>query len=387
MKPILLLLIPIFLLASCTSSKGYFNKGQYDAAINKSVKKLMKKPTKVKEIDVLREALRIANEEDQNRIEFLRKSGQPDIWDEVFQRYNALKNRQQVVKRLPLSVRNAINFIEKDYDLEIIEAQKKAAAYFYAKGDQLLQKGDKMSARKAYDNFQAVKTYYASYRDVDDKINQARYMGTNFILFTYVNESQMIIPEDFEKELKRLSLSDLNRQWEEYHTTQIQDLDYDFLVSLKLKNISVSPEQVSEKRYEETKEVQDGWIYALDQNGNVAKDTAGNDIKHPKMVTLSCEVIETRLFKQAIVTGILEFKDLRTGQVVKTDPITAESVFEHFMARANGDLKALKPETKKKLGSRPAPFPSDPEMILRTNQTLKNMTRDIIKRNHRYFTY
>lgn len=381
MKYFTLLLIPLFLLASCTSSQGYLKKGQYDAAINKSVKKLMKKPTNTKEIDVLREALRIANDNDTRRIDFLRKSGQPHIWDEVFQRYNALKNRQEVIRRLPISVQNAINFTEKDYDLEIIEAQKKAAAYFYARGEELLARGDKMSARQAFDNFNSVKRYFSAYRDVDQKINEAKYIGTNFILFRYVNESGILIPQNFDNELKRISLQELNRQWIEYHTQEVKDLDYDYMISLKLKMIDVSPEQVKETVYEEKKEVQDGWIYALDPNGNVAKDSLGNDIKHPKMVTLRAEIIETRLFKQAIVSGILEFRNVKTGQVIKTDPVTAESTFEHFTARVNGDMKAVSAETKKKLNSRPAPFPSDPEMIFRTNETLKNMTKEIIRRN------
>jgi len=376
-----LLILSLLFFVSCSSSKSLLRKGRYDAAISKSVKNLMKNPSKEKEIYILSEAYRIANDDDNQRIEFLRKSGRPDIWDEMFQRYNALKNRQQTVKRLPVSILNRINFKEIDYDMEIIEAQKKAAAYFYARGEDLLQRGDKMSARQAYDNFSKVKSYFSAYKDVDQRIEEARMIGTNFILFKYINESGMIIPEEFSRELGRISMQDLNRQWLEYHTTEIKNLDYDYAVYLKLKVINVTPEQVRERAYVDTKEIQDGWLYALDKNGNVMKDSLGNDIKYPKMKTIKAEVVETTLFKKSLVSGILEFKNLKSGQVIKTDPVTAESVFEHQFCTVTGDLNALTAESQKKLKNKPMPFPSNPEMILRTNQTLKDMTRDIIKRN------
>jgi hypothetical protein len=383
----LLLLLSLGFFLSCASSKGLLRKGQYDAAITVAVKKLIKNPNNEKEIYNLSEALRISNDDDNQRIDFLKKSGRPDIWDEVFQRYNALKKRQQSVKRLPVSVLNRISFKEVDYDLEIIESQKRAASYFYARGEELLKKGDKMSARQAFEHFQKVKGYFSAYQDVDKRIEEARYMGTNFIIYQYVNESGMIIPEDFVKELERISLSDLNRQWLEYHTSQIQNLQYDYEINLKLKIIDVSPEQVKEKAYFETKEIQDGWIYALDQKGNVVKDSLGNDVKRPNMKLIKAEIKETTLHKRALVSGILEFKNLRTGQIIKTDPVTSESVFEHQFCTATGDMAAITPETKKKLGNKPMPFPSNAEMILRTNQTLKNMTHDIIKRNQGLIAY
>ena len=44
---------------------------------------------------------------------------------------------------------------------------------------------------------------------------------------------------------------------------------------MRLTNIEVSPEQIKEREYEDTKEIEDGFEYVLDGNGNVAKDSSG----------------------------------------------------------------------------------------------------------------
>ena len=60
-KYIVYLLIATFLMSACTISKKYLQRGQYDMAVNKAVKKLRKKRTKEKEILILEEAYTKAN--------------------------------------------------------------------------------------------------------------------------------------------------------------------------------------------------------------------------------------------------------------------------------------------------------------------------------------
>jgi hypothetical protein len=143
----------------------------------------------------------------------------------------------------------------------------------------------------------------------------------------------------------------------------------------------VSPEQIKEKSYTEIKKVEDGWEYVLDKNGNVKKDSVGNDIKVKKYSNISCDVIETNLTKSSLVSGTLDFFDLTTKQLIKTDPIAAEFFFNHRFAVARGNFNALKPETIELTKSSPVPFPPDPDMVMMANDIVKKMTKDIISRN------
>jgi predicted RNA-binding protein len=186
--------------SSCTSSKKYFERGMYDMAINKSTKKLIKKPTKEKEIMVLNDAYRIANQKDMERIDYLRATGEPDVWEEIFAIYNNMKNRQNRVSVLPPMVLTAINYKYINYDQEIIEAKKRAAEYFYANAKRLLEQNDRLAARQAYHELMKVKSYYANFRDTDELLGKALFLGTSNVLFSMKNNTGLIIHEDNERQ-------------------------------------------------------------------------------------------------------------------------------------------------------------------------------------------
>lgn len=288
---------------------------------------------------------------------------------------------------MPAQAQSAINFIPINYDQEIISAKRNAAEYFYVHAESLLKRNDRMSARQAYDELMKVKEFYSDYKDIDARIQEALAKGINNVLFSIQNNSQIPFPPSFEEELLKISMKELNTLWVNYDTKKDKNKFYDYSIILNIKGIVVSPEQVKEESHTEEKEIQDGWQYVLDAKGNVMKDTAGNDIKVPKMKIITCKVIETHQLKTSLITGTLDYYNNATKQIIKTDPITAEAIFENHSAVPVGDTRALKPETAKKTGNKPMPFPSDPSMIMMANQKLKEMTKNIIWQNKGLITY
>jgi len=381
MKKAISILTIAFLLTSCASSVKYLQRGDYDDAIRKSTKTLMKHPDKAKEIQVLDKAYMLANQQDQDAIDRLKLSGQPDIYDEVLFYYNRMDDRQEVVERLPQQVLHSIGFQHVDYSRTLAESRSKAAAFFYAHAQALLAEGDKCSARNAYDELIQVKEYFPVYRDVDSLIGVSLYSGTNQVLFSFSNESNSILPKDFEQDLLKISLDDLNMDWVQFDTYPVNGKQYDYSVFLLLKEINVSPEFVKEEHYTETREVEDGFDYVLDKNGNVMKDSLGNDIKVTRYVKLSCEVIETSLHKNARVRGSLDIVDNHFERLVKTQEIEVLSNFDHRFAVVRGDLDAMSKETKRLTREKPVPFPSNARMIYDTNEGLKERAKYIISRN------
>jgi hypothetical protein len=379
MKKIFTLLLPIaIILSGCASSNRLMQKGSYDQAINKSVKKLLKNPAKVKELTVLANSYKLANEKDMDKIAFLKKSGEPDIWDEVFALYNNLKLRQDKVKVLSEELLGQIAFDEVDYTTEILAAKKKAAEYFYVHAETLLALNDRENARLAYSELMKVKSYYASYRDADSLTEVALEQGTAHVLFRILNATTIPLPADFESLLTKISMADLNQLWIQYDTKEVEGRDYAYIILMNIKAIDVSPEYLKEIQYTETKEVQDGYTYLLDSLGNVMHDSLGNDIKIPKYKTIKCIVTETQQKKTALIGGSLDYLSAETEDLIKTDPVTAETCFENYFATANGDLDALSDETKKKIGNSYMPFPASPAMILQAGEVLKDMVKDIV---------
>ena len=73
MKRILsIIFILTIILSGCGSSKKQLQKGNYDAAIQKAVKQLRKDPSDIKQIDILTQAYKVSNDQDNERVRFLK---------------------------------------------------------------------------------------------------------------------------------------------------------------------------------------------------------------------------------------------------------------------------------------------------------------------------
>ncbi|MBN1181034.1 MAG: hypothetical protein JXB49_02020 [Bacteroidales bacterium] len=385
MKRLLPFMLAVLFIMGCASSAKLYEKGRYDAAINKSIKKILKKRTRYDEIRVLDRAYKVANDNDNERIKYLLEEGNADNWEEVYQIYSRLKNRQTNVRRvLPLKLpERTINYEQIDYDKKIVEAKGKAADYFWDHGQQLMKNGDKASYRQAYYELNKAKNYTGGkYQGIDQLIEEARYKGISRVLIRVINETHLALTDEFEDQILAFDYDFYDRTWVEYHLRHMDNnITYDYFIDIKLKRIDVSPDKVEEKDYVEKKEVQDGWEYVLDEKGNVKKDSLGNDIKVPKYKTLTCAVVESVQSKSAMVQGEVEFVSLNPRKLIKKVPISAETLFEHFSARAIGDKAALSERSLKLIEREPAPFPHDLDLVFQATETLKLSIRDALRDN------
>ncbi|MBL4653357.1 MAG: hypothetical protein JKY53_10930 [Flavobacteriales bacterium] len=378
MKQLVYFLFAVIILMSCHGAQKAMQKGQYDTAINKAIKKLQKKPSDPEHLQVIELSFNKAVEQDNRKIAFLKKEGRPDNWDKINAIYIRLSGRQERVSKL-MNIPTGIEF--QNYDADIIGSKEKAAEYYYVHAEQLLKTNDRKDARSAHAELLRVKGYYNNFRDVDALIVQAKELGTSNVLFKMKNATGVPLPPQFEKDLKKISLTELNKNWLRYYNTKQPDLYFDYTILVNMKVITVSPESEKQLIYEEKKKVRDGWEYVLDDGGNVTKDTLGNDVKVPKYKVIKCTVVEKNQSKKAMISGSIDYINNRSNELIKTDPITAETFWSHRSGIANGDVNALKPETKKIIGIPPARFPNDFSMLGDAGETLKRMTKDIIYQN------
>jgi len=386
-KIIPFILITVFILGGCGSSKKQLQKGNYDAAINKAVIQLRKDPNDAKQIAILQQSYKVANDLNNERIRFLKMEGKADSWDEVYQIYNTLNSRQTLVRTVtPLNKHGeSVDFPYVDYMPEMISAKRKAADFYYAHGNELLKNKMKDSYRQAYYEFIRAKEYVGDYEGIDNKIQEAQYMGMSRVFVSLQNSSLIKFPEDFEQDLLELDLPSLNSEWVEYYTKDLDTkVQYDYYVNVNIKTIVVSPDQTIERDSVVKKEVEDGFEYILDKKGNVAKDSLGNDMKKTKFKPLQCALVETIQSKACRIDGTMEVIQANPNKLLKKDPIGAESGFENISSRALGDKQALSKEQLERTKTSVVPFPDDIEMVLRCSETLKKAIRGAMQANKRY---
>jgi len=379
LKRTFVLLFSVILLSGCNSSEKLLQKGEYDRAIEKAVKKLRKDPGNDKELYVLKEAYTKANSFDLEQISFLEKEGRSENYVRIYQLYGRLDRRQDRIKTLPTRLMSEFRIV--NYDDELIASKEQAAETAYQQGLDYLNLGGKENARRAFYEFENVQSLYPNYKDVNDLQKEAAYLGTNQVLFIVENNSEVMLPERFESELRKISLGDLNNRWIQYSVYENEDVDYDYFVALNINRITLSPEGLEREKYSETTEIQDGTRYVLDDRGNVMKDSLGNDIKVPNMVNVTADIQTQRQFKEATVGGSLDYVDLRTEQLVRSENIGVTAVFEHISGSYTGDERALSQDSKEVIERNAVPFPDDEFMLMDAATLLKERAKDIMYRN------
>ena len=375
------------LLSGCSSSKKQLQKGNYDAAIDKAVKQLRKDPGDAKQIDILTQSYRIANDQDNERIRLLKTEGRADGWDEIYLVYKGMNDRQSLVRTVtPLNYNGqTVDFPYVDYIPEMVGAKRKAADFYFAHGNELMKSGLKESYRQAFNEYVRAKQYVGDYEGIDNKIQEAKFLGMSKVLIILRNNSVLKFPPDFEQDLLALDLPRLNSDWVEYHTQNLDaNTKFDYYENVNIKIVAVSPDQTIQRDSVIKRKVEDGFSYVLDKNGNVMKDSLGNDIKQKKYKTLQCALVETIQTKACRIDGDIEVIQLNPDKVLKKDPIGSQSNFENISSRALGDIQALNQQQLDRTKSTVVPFPTDIDMVLRCSESLKMAIRGAVENNRRY---
>lgn len=388
MRKLFILFITSLLFAGCGSTTKHLQQGNYDAVIDKSVKKLIKKPNAEDAAEMDR-AFRLANERDYERIKYLKNENNPDNYDEIFSRYNMLKERQRKVRTVtPMTVDgNTYSYEYVDYDSEMIASKRKAADYFYNNGKGLLENAlQKEDYRDAYYQLAKASEYSGGqYEDIDAMIYEARMKGISRVIVEVNNLSALQLPAQVEEDLISFDTRGLDNEWVEYHFKHVdENVSYDYAALVKLTSIMVSPDGTKDTDEVFTKKVADGFEYVLDSNGNVMKDTAGNDIKLEKFKEITCTLIETHQFKDVEIKGEVEILSLDPERLIQQEPFGAANQFEHFSARSIGDEGALTEEALLMTQQEKIPFPTDVDMVLLCTETIKPAIRNVIYANRQY---
>ncbi len=376
--------VTLLLVASCSSPRRLYKRGRMEAAVKKAIKNLRKRKVRDKDVIVLEKAFAIVNNRDYNQLQVLLDDDDKKKWDRVNSISKTIYNRQQALKPyLPLYIKKENREASfKFYPVKEMmqQSKKKAAEQYYNEGMhemELAQKGDRRAARRAHANFDATKRYYNSYKDVSNLMNEAHKLGTTYAIIGMSNETNALLPARFKNEVLRMYPSDMNTFWTKFDLNP-KSRKYDYKVIIRLTNVAGTPEQIRNDHFIEEKEVEDGFDYALDANGNVQKDTSGNDIKIMRYATIRADVFTSEQFKATTLTAFVDVINTKTNDRLMSRQVSAEAIFSNKAMRFEGNRDALTSQTRRMLGNRPTPFPSDEEMLIRAAASLAPRIKDMI---------
>ena len=376
----------LIVIDGCAYSKYYYEQGDVDTAISTAVSRLRNNPKNWREALILEKAFNESYTKNIARINYLKKEGNPDCWMEIYDLYATIDKHQKMVQPLlPIFIKKEFRNADIpiiDVDQELISAKKKAAEYLYAFANELMKHKTKADYRKAYQSFNEIKNYFVSFRDVDVLMNDCYNKGQNYVQIQYKNNTNLIIPKDFETNLLQIDVQQFNSNWVKYYSSLDKtNIDFDYFIVMNIRDINISPEQLREREYPEEKTIEDGWQYVLDSKGNVKKDTLGNDIRVKKYSTVRCIIKETSQSKQGQLIGNFEIKEAKTNQQLQQIPFNENLVFTNIFAVSTGDPRAMSEDSRRKIGGRPLPFPTNIQMVMDVSTILKTRLIETVRAN------
>jgi hypothetical protein len=390
MKKITLLLSFIIVFTSCAlkQTQKLVHSGDYDNAISIAVSSLESNKTKKSKqeyVYLLEEAFAKAKERDLNNLNLLEKEANPAQLEKIYQTYVQLNKRQEKIKPLlPLQLikegRNAI-FPFEEYNNQLVASKNALSNYLYSNTKALLKSANKMDYRKAFDDLTYLNQINPNYKDVVELLKEAKFKGSDYVLISAKNETNMIIPVRLQNDLLDFNTYGLNDKWTVYHNSVQDGMQYDFGVRIRLKEINISPEQIKEKEFIKERRIKDGQKKLIDANGKEVLDEKGKVVFVDNLRDVTVKINEVRQFKSCMIVAKVEYSNWTTNQLLQSFPLSSEFIFENVYANYKGDRRAADDSYFSNFDKKAVVFPTNEQMIYDTGEDLKNKLKGILNQN------
>lgn len=380
MKRMIYILSIAIMMTSCKSIEKMVEQGKYDEAIAYAAKKLHgEKNKKTKYVEALETAYHKVTADDMDQIAFLSESGYSNKWDRVYELYRKIENRQATIRPfLPLISEDGyvahFKFVRTRDKLN--EVALLAAEEHYQAGRALLatydQYGDKRSARQAYERLGQVERYTSNYKDVNERLREARDKGVTSIAVS-VQADHFVYAGDISRYvLSNFDVERLNDFWTRYDDAHQYSDRADYHVILSVQDVHLGIERERVEHFHERASIVVGREKVIGEDGRVVKDSLGNAVTIPIYKDVEAHVTDVVREKTAQMQTEIIIKDEQRNRIKRRIPVTVDEVFTDYMCTFTGDKRALPEGSVKRLDNYLAPFPHDIDMVENMSYQLRD---------------
>lgn len=391
MKKIITILIISLLVSNCAvkHTQKLVYSGDYDNAITIAVSSLASnkdKKSKQEYVLLLEEAFAKAKERDLNSISLLEKEANPTQIERLYEMYVGLSNRQEKIKPLlPLQIinqnREAV-FQFDDYNEKLVGTKNALSNYLLDNAKALLKKNNKKDYRKAFDDLSYLNRINPNFKEVNELLNEAKFKGFDYVVVSTKNETNIIIPARLQSDLLDFNTYGLNDKWTVYHNLEQKGITYDYGISIRFRDVIISPEQIKEREFIKERRIKDGQKKLIDANGKEVIDEKGKVVFVDNLKDITVRINEFRQFKSCQIEAKVEYSNWKTNELLQSFPLRSEFIFEHIYANYKGDRRAAEDNYYSVFDKRSIPFPTNEQMIYDTGEDLKQKLKSILSRNN-----
>lgn len=362
--------------SGCYTPQSLLKSSKYEACVEESYKKLLKKKQKEKHVTTLEKAYPLFTKTINNEIDDLSKDRSPDAVKVVIEKLKKVDLQQSKIQTLlPLYAEGrTISFPLVDYKSRIARLSEDAKDKWYDLALSLMKQGTKSSFRKAAAELKKVEAMDKYYKDVNSLLDKANAKGKHKAKINFKNTSDWTLNNSQTQKLNKMKLNFSNSNWLELSKVAIKKEEENFNINIIFQEANISDESVKKIN---TTTVIDTLVteqYLKDKNGNVVKDSLGNDVTTKVFEKIKCDVTEYTQSKGAEVVAVIGISDYKSNKIIMDSyAIKAYHTFEHSYYELDGNEKALEGNTTyrnaKKIKKKE--FPSKSELIKQALTNLK----------------
>ena len=318
------------LIVGCTTGKNALQKGDYDASVTKAVNRLQNSPQNKEAMQVLASAYQLSLARHLRNIDEAKMSSDVLRWESILYDYQQINQLSNEINSSP-SALTVIPHPQK-FVTEHSESKFKAAEVRYALGINLLNEGDKLSARKAYQNFEKAQYLYPNYKDTQKKMDQAYWAAVLKVV---------VQPVRVNSNYYELSNQYFQQQVSEWMGNYQRNKFVIFYSEQQANQQKIIPDQVMRLRFDDFVV---GQTYVKERVEKLKKDSvkigesrADGPIYGTVKATLSIFV------KRITSSGLLDMTviDWNSQKIIRQRKLTGTYLWEDQWARYKGDDRAL----------------------------------------------
>jgi hypothetical protein len=310
------------------------SQGKYYTACTQAIDKLRSSPDNKKATSALTQAYPLAVDYTEKETErLLRAMSDANRYQKIFELYAAMSNIAVEISRCPAALQIIPN--ADYYSAQLESARNMAAEEVYAAAVNTLNTGTRPAARQAYQQFQRANSIIAGYKDVENKLQEAKWAATLKIVLEQAPVSgQYKISADFfqNKVFEHLSNDIRNEFIKIFSPEEAKDINLrpDQIIRLNFLDFVVGQVRESKNSYEarrdsvKTGTYKDGKGVAHDVYGTVRATVSNRKI----------EVSSSGVLNAAII-------DYQTKTVLSQQRFPGTFVWSDSYATFNGDERAL----------------------------------------------
>lgn len=321
-------------LYSCSSGKKSFEQGDYYSAVLQSVDRLRKNPDHKKSGETLKKAYPLAVRYYENQIRNVQMSDAMFKNGKVYDAYQILNRMYEEINTSPGALRVITN--PNNYYSQLVTYRESAAEERYEAGIQALEFGTRESAKEAYSHFITANNYLPGYKDVANKIEEAKWNATLKVLVDQVpvpTFQYQLSVQFFQEQVNEYLFHYNENEFVRFFGVNDQNIENpDQILIVQFDDFIVG----QTNNYQYSKEISKDSVIV----GQVTIDGEKRDVYGTVNATLN------EYKREVISKGLVSMRvlDARSEQIIMHEKFPGQFVWASMWGNFNGDERALSPE-------------------------------------------